>query len=230
MDTKKKIIFNELAEPDYARREAFNSLRTNLQFSGADIKAILFTSCKPDEGKSTTSFELARSMAEVGKRVIFIDADLRKSVTMNRYKATKEKDKGSISGLSHFLSKQAGLSDVICQTNVPGMDIIVTGPLSPNPTELLNGELFTEMIAVLKTQYDAVIVDAPPLGNVIDAAVIAPKCDGVVLVVEADQTSRRLAMDVKKQIELTGSKILGVVLNKVKVEKSRYYKYYGEYK
>ena len=110
------------------------------------------------------------------------------------------------------------------------MDIIVTGPLSPNPTELLNGELFTDMIASLRNRYDAVIIDAPPLGNVIDAAVIAPKCDGVVLVVEADQTSRRLAMDVKKQIEMTGSRILGVVLNKVKVEKSKYYKYYGEYK
>ena len=78
MDTKKKIIFNELVEQDYGRREAFNSLRTNLQFSGADIKAVLFTSCKPDEGKSTTSFELEKSMAEVGKHVIFIDADLRK--------------------------------------------------------------------------------------------------------------------------------------------------------
>ena len=230
MDTKKKIIFNELVEQDYGRREAFNSLRTNLQFSGADIKAVLFTSCKPDEGKSTTSFELAKSMAEVGKHVIFIDADLRKSVTINRYKATKEKDKGHISGLSHYLSKQAELEDIICETNIPGMDIIVTGPLSPNPTELLNSELFTDMIASLRNRYDAVIIDAPPLGNVIDAAVIAPKCDGVVLVVEADQTSRRLALDVKKQIEMTGSRILGVVLNKVKVEKSKYYKYYGEYK
>ena len=169
-------------------------------------------------------------MAEVGKHVIFIDADLRKSVTINRYKATKEKDKGHISGLSHYLSKQAELEDIICETNIPGMDIVVTGPLSPNPTELLNGELFTDMIASLRNRYDAVIIDAPPLGNVIDAAVIAPKCDGVVLVVEADQTSRRLAMDVKKQIEMTGSRILGVVLNKVKVEKSKYYKYYGEYK
>lgn len=224
----KKIIFNELEDLDYGRREAFNSLRTNLQFSGADIKTILITSCNPNEGKSTTSFELARSMTETGKRVIYVDADLRKSVTINRYKATREK--GPIGGLSHYLSKQASMNDIVCKTNIPGMDIIVTGPLSPNPTELLNGDLFTELIEELRGKYDAVIIDAPPLGSVIDAAVIAPRCDGVVLVVEANGTNRRLAMEVKKQIEMTGCRILGVVLNKVKIERSKYYKYYGEYK
>lgn len=228
METKKKIVFNELEELDYGRREAFNSLRTNLQFSGADIKTVLFTSCRPDEGKSTVSFMLARSLAEMGKHVIYVDADLRKSVTINRYKATR--DKGPIWGLSHYLSNQAKISDVVCETNVPGMDIIVTGPLSPNPTELLNGELFTDLIEELRESYDNVIIDAPPLGSVIDAAVIAPRCDGVVMVVEANGTSRRLAADVKKQIEMTGCRILGVVLNKVKIEKSKYYKYYGEYK
>lgn len=227
MDTKKKIVFNELEELDYGRREAFNSLRTNLQFSGADIKTVLFTSCRPDEGKSTVSFLLARSMAEMGKRVIYVDADLRKSVTINRYKATRER--GPISGLSHYLSSQAGISDIICETNIPGMNIIVTGPLSPNPTELLNGELFADLIETLRDAYDMVIIDAPPLGSVIDAAVIAPRCDGVVLVVEANGTSRRAALEVKKQIEMTGCRILGVVLNKIKVEKSRYYKYYKYY-
>ena len=171
---------------------------------------------------------LARSLAEMGKHVIYIDADLRKSVTINRYKATR--DKGPIWGLSHYLSNQAKISDVVCETNVPGMDIIVTGPLSPNPTELLNGELFTDLIEELRESYDNVIIDAPPLGSVIDAAVIAPRCDGVVMVVEANGTSRRLAADVKKQIEMTGCRILGVVLNKVKIEKSKYYKYYGDYK
>ena len=230
MDKKMKIIFNDVPELDYARREAFNSLRTNLQFSGADVKVILFTSSKPDEGKSTTSFELARSMAEVGKRVMFIDADLRKSVTINRYKISKERSGEYTRGLSQYLSRQANLMDVIYETNIPGLDIIMTGPLSPNPTELLNGDLFTDMINRIRPRYDAVIIDAPPLGNVIDAAVIAPRCDGVVMLVAADQTSRRLAMDVKKQIELTGARILGVVFNKVKIEKSQYDKYYGEYK
>lgn len=222
------IVFNGLEELDYGRREAFNSLRTNIQFSGADIKTVLLTSCGPNEGKSLTSFELARSIADSGKTVVLIDGDLRKSVMINRYKI--QRGKQPIRGLSHYLSNQADMSEIICSTNIQGMDVVMTGPLSPNPTELLNGELFESLIYSLRSAYDMVIIDAPPLGSVIDAAVMAPKCDGVIMVIEADGTSRRAATNVKKQLEMSGCKILGVVLNKVKVEKSGYYyKYYGEY-
>ena len=223
-----KIILNNLEELDYGGREAYNSLRTNLQFCGADLKVFLFTSCSPGEGKSTVSFELARSMAENGKKVIFIDADLRKSVTLSRYKA-QSSNKG-IRGLSHYLSKQADLEEIICETNINGLSMILTGPLSPNPTELLNGVLFSLLIKYLKLEYDAVLIDSPPLGSVIDAAVIAPQCDGTILIVESNITSHRAATDVKKQLELTGCRILGVVLNKIEPENRKYYKYYGEYK
>lgn len=223
------IIFNGLEELDYGRREAFNSLRTNIQFSGADIKTVMITSCSPNEGKSTISFELARSIADGGKSVVLVDGDLRKSVMINRYKI--QRGTKPIRGLSHYLSNQADMSEVICSTNVARMDIVMTGPLSPNPTELLNGELFDNLIYSLRAAYDVVVIDAPPLGSVIDAAVIAPKCDGVIMVIEADATSRRVAVNVKKQLEMSGCRILGTVLNKVKVEKSGYYyyKYYGEY-
>lgn len=224
-----KIIFNNLEEMDYGRREAFNSLRTNLQFCGADLKTILFTSCSPNEGKSTITFELARSMAENKKKVVLVDADLRKSVMLGRYKAQATDKK--VGGLSHYLSKQAKISDVLYETNIPGFDIILTGPLSPNPTELLGGKLFVELLEMLRASYDMVIIDSPPLGSVIDAAVIAPYCDGAVLVIESNATSHRLAVNVKKQLEMADCKILGAVLNKVKRENSRYYyKYYGEYK
>ena len=222
-----KIVFNELEQLEYGRREAMNSLRTNLQFCGAALKVLMLTSCGPNEGKSTTCFELARSMAESGKKVILIDADLRKSVMISRYKIKRSST--PIGGLSHFLSKQAQLNDIICSTNIHGMDVIMTGPLSPNPTELLGGELFEELLRVLRANYDVVIIDAPPLGSVIDAAVIAPKTDGVVLVIEQNATSSRVAVDVKKQLEMTGCKLLGVVLNKVKIDRSKYYyRYYGE--
>lgn len=224
-----KIIFNNLEEMDYGRREAFNSLRTNLQFCGADLKTILFTSCSPNEGKSTITFELARSMAENKKKVVLVDADLRKSVMLGRYKAQATDKK--VGGLSHYLSKQAKISDVLYETNIPGFDIILTGPLSPNPTELLGGKLFVELLEMLRASYDMVIIDSPPLGSVIDAAAIAPYCDGAVLVIESNATSHRLAVNVKKQLEMADCKILGAVLNKVKRENSRYYyKYYGEYK
>ena len=227
-----KIIFNNLEKLEYGQREAFNSLRTNLQFCGADLKVLLFTSCTPNEGKSTITFELARSMAENSKKVVLVDADLRKSVMLSRYKAQAADKK--VGGLSHYLSKQAGLEDVLFGTNIPNLDVILTGPLSPNPTELLGGPLFRELITYLRKSYDAVIVDSPPLGSVIDAAVMAPCCDGAVLVIEAGVTSHRLAVNVKKQLEMANCRILGAVLNKVKRDNSRYYyykyKHYGEYK
>lgn len=222
------ITFTNLEDLDYGRREAFNSLRTNLQFCGADLKTLLFTSCCPNEGKSTVTFELARSMAENGKKVILVDADLRKSVMLARYKVKAENKR--VAGLSHYLSKQAALADVICETNVPGFNVILTGPLSPNPTELLSSSIFEELLEILRQSYDVIIIDSPPLGSVIDAAVIAPYCDGAVLIIEANATSHRLAVNVKKQLEVTDCKILGTVLNKVKIEKSGYYKYYGKYK
>lgn len=223
-----RIIFNGLEEQEYGRREAFNSLRTNIQFCGADLKTILFTSCAPNEGKSTITFELARSIAENGKKVVLVDADLRKSVMLGRYKAQAAQKRTG--GLSHYLSGQASIGDILCNTNIPNFDVILTGPLSPNPTELLNGELFEELLALLRVSYDMIIIDSPPLGSVIDAAVIAPHCDGAVLVIESNATSHRLAADVKKQLEMANCKILGAVLNKVKIEKTKYYKYYGEYK
>lgn len=228
-----KIILNNLDDVEYRRREAFNSLRNNLQFCGADLKAFLLTSCGANEGKSTVSFELARSMADSGKKVLLIDADLRKSVIVKRYHI--QTTAKQLKGLSHFLSKQAAVPEIICETNVDGMDIILTGPISPNPTELLEGDTFDILLKYAKERYDAVIIDSPPLGMVIDAAVIAPKCDGTLLVIESAETSYHIAVDVKKQLEMAGARILGTVLNKVPVDKNGYYnygyyKYYGEYK
>lgn len=223
-----KIKFNDLYEPEYGRREALNSLRTNLQFSGAGFKVFLITSCGPDEGKSTVAFDLARSMAESGKKVALVDADMRKSVMISRHKI--ERGQNRIGGLSQYLANIASIEDVLCETNVPNMYMLMSGPLTPNPTEILNGRLFDELISYLRRNFDAVIIDSPPLASVIDAAIIAPKCDGSILVMSVGNNKKRIAMDVKKQLERTGSKILGVVLNKVNVEKSEYYKYYGEYK
>ena len=198
-----QIIFNNLEELDYGQREAFNSLRTNLQFCGADLKVLLFTSCAPNEGKSTVTFQLARSMAENNKKVVLVDADLRKSVMLGRYKAqAADKKEG---GLSPYLSKQAQISDILFATNIPNFDVILTGPLSPNPTELLGGPLFSELIERLRESYDMVIIDSPPLASVIDAAVMAPCCDGAVLVIESNATSHRMAVNVKKQLEAHGT-------------------------
>lgn len=200
-------------------------LRTNLEFSGSDKRAIVLTSSTPNEGKSTVSLGLALSLSESGKRVLLVDADLRKSVLIGRHKVTE-----SVKGLSHYLSGQAQLSDVICGTQEDNMFVIFAGIIPPNPSELLGSERFAELIRRTKNDYDYVIVDAPPLGSVIDAAVIAKACDASVLVVAASTVSYKFIRTVKSQLEKTECPILGVVLNKVNMKQNRYYgKYYGNY-
>lgn len=223
---RKKIFFNNLADLDYRTKEAFNSLRTNLKFCGNDIKTIVITSCTPNEGKSTVSVELCRCLAEDGKKVLLLDGDLRKSVLVGSYRLETEDE---IKGLSHYLSGQETLQNVIYNTDIDNFDLIVAGPVTPSPTELLGGDLFKGMIKNLKAEYDMVIIDSPPLGFVIDSAVIAPECDGAIIVIESDVISKRNVQEVKKQLEMAGCKILGAVLNKIEIKKGNYGGYYKGY-
>ena len=235
------VILDRLEELSYAKKEAFNSLRTNISFCGDNIKVIVFTSCVPNEGKSSTVIELGRSMAEAGKKVLVIDADLRKSVLVGRHHAHKVKgddgEKRAITGMSHYLTGQAGLSEVICSTNIPNLHIVFAGRMVPNPTELLGNTHMEELLTYARENYDVVLIDSPPLGSVIDTAVLAPKCDGAIIIVESGKNSYRFLLEIKKQLEVSGCKILGTVLNKLQIEKSGYYsryykgyytKYYGE--
>lgn len=225
-----KIIINDLEELRYGRREAINSLKTNIKFAGADVKVVAFTSCNPNEGKSTTCFDLARAFADAGSKCLLIDADMRKTVMLQRYNIDNQGQK--VGGLTHYLSGQVALDNIINSTNVPNLYITLAGPLSPNPAELMSGTLIDELISKCRKIFDMIIIDTPPLGAVIDAAILAPKCDGVVIVAEANSTSARVAIGVKKQLEMAGCKILGCVLNKVPSTGTSYryrYRYYGEY-
>lgn len=205
--------------------ESYKSLRTNLLFCGSDKKVIAITSCTPNEGKSSVTLNLAISMAEAGKKVLLIDADLRKSVLIGRTRVNE-----SVKGLAHYLSRQNILTDVICSTNVKGLHMIFAGPVPPNPAELLSSKLFHDMLVSVRKVYDYVLIDTPPLGNVIDGAVIAEECDGSVMVIESGVISYRFAQEVKGQLEKSNCPILGVVLNKVDISKNGYYgKYYGKY-
>lgn len=227
-----KVQLEKLEELSYEKKEAFNYLRTNLSFCGDNIKTIVFTSCTPDEGKSSTVMELGRSISENGKRVLIIDADLRKSVLVGRYharKEAKEKEQG-ILGMSHYLSGQAGVEQVVYETNIERMDIIFAGHMTPGPTELLGNHYFDKLLEYARAHYDMVLIDSPPLGSVIDTAVIASKCDGAVLVIEANKCSYRFVQDIQKQLEVADCRILGCILNKVKTGKGSYYnRYYKGY-
>jgi capsular exopolysaccharide synthesis family protein len=203
-----EIIRNE--QNNYFTREAFNTLRTNVLFSGKDVKTIIVTSCFAHEGKTTVSFNLCTSLAEAGKRVLLVDADLRKSAFITRY--TKEK---GVVGLSQVLSGQVDLNNAIYPTSINGLDVIFTGPFPPNPTELVGSPAFRELIVSKRPLYDYIIIDAPPLGLVIDAAVMGSVCDGAVLVINTGTVKRREALDVKAQLEKSGTRLIGVVLNQV---------------
>ncbi len=209
----------------YQISEAYKSLRTNFQFCGEDKKVIAITSCTMNEGKSSISMQLAIALAESGKHVLLIDADLRKSVLMGR---TKVSQKG-IMGLTHFLTGQCTIQETICATSVKNFHLIYSGPFPPNPAELLGGKNFRSLTEAIRNVYDYVIIDTPPLGSVIDSAIIAEICDGAIMVIESGVISYRFAQEVKKQLEKSNCPILGVVLNKVDMHKRSYEKYRGKY-
>ena len=213
-----------LKELDYRSRESYKTLRTNISFSGVDNKAIVLTSCAPNEGKSSISVNLAKSLADAGKAVLLIDADLRRSVLMGRYLPRK-----SVEGLSHYLSGQSKLGEVIYKTDA-GFHLIFAGALPPNPAELLGSKAFENLVRTMREKYHYVLIDTPPLGNVIDSVIVAPVCDAAIFVIEANTISRKYARKVKAQFERSGCKIIGAVLNKADIRQNKYYeKRYGMY-
>lgn len=218
------IILKEEAL-DFRTKEAFKTLRTNIEFSSSDIKFVAITSCTPNEGKSEISFNLAKSFAQNGKKVLLVDADLRKSVMRRNHKSGKVR-----LGLSHFLIGRNTLEEVTCQTDIPNFYMIFAGPVPPNPSELLSGKYFQRLLEESAQTYDYIIIDTPPLGSVIDSAIVAKQCDGVALVMQSGAISYRFAQKVIAQLKMADCKILGCILNKVNLGKKGYYgKYYGRY-
>ncbi len=222
------VSLGKVQEQGYTMKESLRALKTNIQFCGDDVKAILVTSSIPNEGKSTVTENLARSMTESGKRVLLIDTDMRKSVLIGRLRA-KNAGGGEIFGLSHFLSGQKQLDEVLYATDIPKLFLVFAGPSVPNPTEILEKKYFDELLSFGKEHFDYVLLDCAPLGAAIDAAVIAKHCDGAVIVVGQGMASGRMVNNTKKQLEMSGVRILGVVLNKVKMKKKGYGSYYGGY-
>lgn len=220
-----RVDISAMTELSYRASESYKSLRTNIEFCGKDQKVIAITSCTPNEGKSNVSLNLAASLAENGKKVIYIDADLRKSVLFG---CLGVMDK--VLGLTNFLAGQCQFNEMVYGTNYPTLNMIFAGPIPPNPAELLGSNTFKEVVQYLRNTYDYVIIDTPPLGSVVDSAIIARECDGAAIVVAANTISYKFVKRVKDQLELSGCKILGVILNKVDMSENGYYgKYYGKY-
>jgi len=222
------LTMNDAGEKNFYYKEAVKTLRTNIQFTGKEIKAILFTSCYPNEGKTDIVFQLAVEMGKAGRKTVIVDADIRKSGFIKRYNTSRE-----VPGLSEYLSGQAEKKDIICSTGYDNADIILAGPIAPNPSELLEQGIFGDLIRGLREEYDYVLLDTPPIGSVIDAVIAARSCDGAVLVIESGLVSHKAALKTLKQLKKSGCSILGTVLNKTDIKRDRYYfsyyKKYGEY-
>lgn len=217
-----------LVAPRSPVAEAFRTLRTNLDFASVDkpLRTLLVTSAVPGEGKSTVSANIAVAFAQGGKRVILLDADMRRP-TQHRFF-----DLPNTQGLTTMLrSEDTDLSTVAHQLEEPNLRLIATGPLPPNPAELLGSQRMRDLIARLAGDADLVVIDSPPLHAVTDAAVLAAEVDGTLLVVHAGRTKRGAVRQAAEALERVGAHVVGATINQLTARSSAgyYYRYYGEY-
>jgi non-specific protein-tyrosine kinase len=212
-----------LVQPRSPIAEAYRTLRTSIQFSSLDnpIRTLLVTSASPGDGKSTTLANLAIVTAEAGYRVIAVDCDLRRPTLHRIFGLSNER------GLTSVILDEHLAEFPLQETGVQGLQLLASGPLPPNPSELLGSQRMARVIAQLKEMADLVLFDSPPVVVVTDAAVLAARLDGVVLVVSAGRTRRDMARRAKAQIEKVNARLLGVVLNNVRVD-GEMVKYYGQ--
>lgn len=221
-----KVVKPVLPKLPFRVNEAINILRGNIQMSGYRLKAIAVTSAGAHEGKSSTAFRLAKSMAALDKRVLYLDCDIRNSKIQKRYQI-----EGEYKGLSEYLCGKSQLEEIVYHTDDKWMDMVFAGAVAPNPSELISGSLFGDLMSFGRHNYEYVILDTPPVNLVVDGLLVAKQCDGTILVVESGNTERAQAEKAKQQLLYAGIKILGVVLNKAGAEGGRYgYGYgYGHY-
>jgi len=217
-----KGMLTTLLSPRAPVSEAYRALRTNIQFAAVDgpLKSIVVTSSGPGEGKSTTAANLAIVMAQAGRQVVLVDADLRRP-TQHRF---FELPNGQ--GLTTaLLDLGASATQHIQATGVPGLRVMTSGPIPPNPAELLGSQRQTDLLAALAEEADIVILDSPPVLTVTDALVLAPQVSGVLLVAEAGGTRREMLQKTKEALAHAEGRVLGVALNRLTPRRSGYYYY-----
>ena len=219
---QRKLIVHE--DPKSPIAEAYRTLRTNLQFAkvNSELRTIMFTSSGPAEGKSTTIANVAVALAQSGRSIILVDCDLRKPV---QHRIFGKRNKGVTNILVDDSPAEAFLQD----TEIDNLRILPSGPIPPNPSELLSSSKMVELFAELKELADIVLIDAPPTIAVTDAAVMAAKVDGIVLVIDSTSVRPEMAQKAKDLLVKANGHILGAILNRVEIEEEHayYYYYYG---
>lgn len=215
-----------LYQPKSAVAEAFRTLRTNLLFCNVDdrLRTVLFTSAGPGEGKSSTIANLGIAMAQAGKRVLIIDADLRRPCQHQIFK------RGNAEGLSTSLVNELACLAQIQGSQEENLDILTAGPIPPNPADMLGSMRMRQLLTEAAAAYDFVLIDTPPTISVADSSILAQLVDGSVIVLGSGEVKRDYAVQAKEQLLKVGAKIIGGVLNKVDIDsKDQYYysSYYG---
>ncbi|UBH16122.1 CpsD/CapB family tyrosine-protein kinase [Macrococcus armenti] len=207
--------------------EQYRMIRSNIMFSGVDkeIKKLVVTSAAPSAGKSTTAANIAVAYAQAGKKVLLIDGDLRKPTVQYTFE-TK-----NVFGLSNLITDQIGLEQAVQNTPVENLSIMTSGPIPPNPSELLASKRFKELISNFEEYFDMIIIDTPPVLAVTDAVIMSNVVDGTILVTNVETNNKHHLVKAKEVLQKSEANILGIVLNNV--EKSSkddyyYYEYYGK--
>jgi len=210
--------------PNSAGAEAFKTLRTNIQFSSIDKSAqvICVTSAGPAEGKSTIASNLAVVMAETGKKTLLLDCDMRKPTLHKVFTSS------NILGLSDLLAGKVFLEKAIQNTGVENLNILTSGTKPPNPSQLLASSKIKKLMSILRTMFDFIIIDTPPILLVTDSQLLAGFTDGYLLVLSSGHVDKEAAAKAQDLLEKVNAKILGAVLNKFETTKGGYYGYYGK--
>ncbi len=203
--------------------EQYRTIRTNIEFASIDedLQTVMVTSSGPGEGKSTTVANLATVFAQQGKKVLLIDADMRKPTVHYTFQLQ------NMYGLTNVLTGQKELSEAVNATEVPNLFVLTCGPIAPNPAELMGSRHMKQFIEEAKGIYDLVIFDTPPVLAVTDAQILANQCDGTILVTSSGKTEVEAAQKAKELLEHAKGKLLGAVLNNKPQKQGQYYYYYG---
>ena len=220
---KSIISYND---PKSVISEQYRAIRTNIEYSNVDqnTKTILVTSSDKNEGKTTTVSNLAVSFANLNKKILLIDCDLRNASIHKMFKIN------NIYGLTDILAKDKAVDKCIQKTELENLYVLTAGAIPPNPAEILSSEKMKNLIEDLKNIYDYIFIDTPPIGLVTDAGVLSSFIDGVVLVVKSESVEKKYLEETKKKLDAVDARILGAILNAYKSEQKdyEYYSYYGK--